>query len=294
MGLSVYSKGENDNWYFGDKAAVNFAGTPVALTNSVMNAYVACGSISDAQGNLLFYTDGINIWDRDHNIMPNGTGLTGKANSTQTLIIGDSVNKDRYYVFSTAAPYNNQSYTAYSVVDMSLGSLGVNFQPLGDVDTSVKNVPVLDNNGNPITTGLNTTPVVNTLIVTTVDGVMFVNVSPFVSANAGFDRFLGIGFKRPANGTDIDSHRFDSSTGSIVYNFPYIGVGSGSSNSFSVEFSNDGTIVYSSYSINSYPYNVVVGVDILAFFLINLGHNFIRCYPKIKILSLVNFKELKM
>ncbi len=143
LGLSANSQGENDNWYFGDKAAVNFTGTPVALTNSAMKAPEACGSVSDAQGNLLFYTDGMTIWDRDHNIMPNGTGLTGTVNSGQVLIIQSIVNTDKYYVFTTADPYNNQSYIAYSLVDMSLGSLVSTGQRLGDVDPAIKNVPVL-------------------------------------------------------------------------------------------------------------------------------------------------------
>lgn len=51
------AQGENDNWYFGDKAAVNFSTSPpTAINNSAMNTYEACGSVSDSDGNLLFYT----------------------------------------------------------------------------------------------------------------------------------------------------------------------------------------------------------------------------------------------
>lgn len=306
LGFYAYPQGENDNWYFGDKAAVNFAGTPVALTNSAMIAPEACGSVSDAQGNLLFYTDGMTIWDSDHNIMPNGTGLSGTVNSAQVLIIGEIGNKDRYYVFTTADSYNNQSYTAYSVVDMTLGGLGSTGQPLGDVDPAIKNVPVLDNNGNPITTGavtavphsngndfwiliptltdllafqfdntgLNTTPVVNTLQNSSINGVMYVKASPFLNTNAGFDTLLAIGFTMPVNGSTVDFHRFDSSMGSIVYNFPYSSVIFGSSNSFSVEFSQDGSIAYCSSSMNAFPNNVIVGVDILAMYLNQAGSGF--------------------
>jgi len=231
--------------------------------------------------------------------MPNGTGLTGTVNSTQTLIIGEIGNKDRYYVFTTADPYNNQSYTAYSVVDMTLGGLGINGQPLGDVDPAIKNIPVLDNTGNLITTGavtavphtngtdfwiliptytdllafqfdtsgFNTMPLINNPLDPNIDGVMFVKASSFINTNANFDTLLGVGFKRPTFGTSVDFYRFDSSTGTIIYNTPHVTIGSGSSNSFSVEFSNDGTIAYSSYAINNYPYNVVIGTDILAAFL---------------------------
>jgi len=326
LGFSAYPQGENDNWYFGDKAAVNFAGTPVALTNSAMSAPEACGSVSDAQGNLLFYTDGMTIWGSDHNIMPNGTGLTGTVNSSQVLIIGEIGNKDRYYVFTTADPYSNQSYTAYSVVDMTLGGFGSTGQPLGDVDPAVKNVPVLDNNGKPITTGavtavphangndfwiliptltdllafqfdsagLNTAPVVNTLQISNIDGVMFVKASPFVNTNAGFDTLLAIGFTMPVNGSTINFHPFDSSTGAMVFNF-HVTVISGASNSFSVEFSHDGSIAYCSSSMNAFPNNVIVGVDILAVFLNqstgSIFHNVISPNQNIELSHLQRAKD---
>jgi len=54
--LLAFSQGENDNWYFGDKAAVNFAGAiPVALTNSAMGAPEACGSVSDATLRAIYF-----------------------------------------------------------------------------------------------------------------------------------------------------------------------------------------------------------------------------------------------
>lgn len=306
LGFSAHSQGENDHWYFGDKAAVNFSGTPVALTNSAMNAPEACGSVSDAQGNLLFYTDGMTIWDREHNIMSNGTGLTGTLKSAQTLIIGEIGNKDRYYVFTTADPFSKNSYTAYSVVDMTLGALGSTGQPLGDVDKVLKNVPVLDNYGKPITTsavtavphangtdywlliptqhdllsflfdgsGISNAAVVNTLQNPNIDGVMFVKASPFVNTNAGFDTLLAIGFTMPINGSTVDFHRFDSSTGAMLYSFPYVTVIFGSSNSFSVEFSQDGSIAYCSSWMNSFPNNVIVGVDILAMYLNQVGSSY--------------------
>jgi len=277
LGLSAYPQGENDNWYFGDKAAVNFAGaTPVALTNSAMSASEACGSVSDAQGNLLFYTDGMTIWDRDHNIMPNGTGLTGTVNSAQLLIIGEIGNKDRYYVFTTADSYNDQSYTAYSVVDMTLGSLGVNGQPLGDVDPAVKNVPVLDNNGNLITTGavtavphangtdfwilipthtdvlafqfdgtgLNTTPVVNNLPYHPIyNKSLYVKASPRLSYPIGFDYIVAVFYGNSLTQVVNGFNGFDNNTGVMLPSF-----GKSFTNNFNyrqtAEFNEDGTIMY--------------------------------------------------
>ncbi|WP_190304057.1 hypothetical protein [Paenimyroides baculatum] len=38
--LLAFSQGENDNWYFGNKAAVNFlTATPTVLTNSQIDTF---------------------------------------------------------------------------------------------------------------------------------------------------------------------------------------------------------------------------------------------------------------
>jgi hypothetical protein len=34
-----------------------------------------CATISNSSGQLLFYTDGITVYNRNHQVMPNGTGL---------------------------------------------------------------------------------------------------------------------------------------------------------------------------------------------------------------------------
>ncbi|SFN79536.1 Por secretion system C-terminal sorting domain-containing protein [Paenimyroides ummariense] len=152
--LLAFSQGENDNWYFGNKAAVNFSGTtPLVLNNSVMNTLEAVGSISDLNGNLLFYTDGLTIWDREHNIMVNGTGLTGDSSSQQLIIVKDPGNLNRYYVFTTALSFPPTSYIAYSIVDMSLGPISLNDGlPLGEVDNLYKNFPIFDSSNNFIQT----------------------------------------------------------------------------------------------------------------------------------------------
>lgn len=99
-----------DNWYFGDHAAITFSsGSPVALTNSAMYALEGCVSYSDAQGNLLFYSNGgphsyqAGVWNRNHVLMPNGdfSNTSGCYSAIQScLVIPDPGNADRYYLFT--------------------------------------------------------------------------------------------------------------------------------------------------------------------------------------------------
>jgi len=136
LGLKGFSQGEYNIWYFGFNAGIDFnGGAPVALTNGALSTSEGSSSISDAAGNLLFYTDGISVWNRNHSVMPNGTGLHGNSSSIQAaLIIKQPGTTDIYYVFTTTN--NATAYgMKYSVVNMTLNG------GLGDVTT--KNIALV-------------------------------------------------------------------------------------------------------------------------------------------------------
>lgn len=148
--LLSFAQGENDNWYFGNNAALNFSSsTPVALSNSNMQALEGCGTVSDASGKLLFYMNGQKIWNRQHQVMPNGTLITQQNDSAQQLaIVKNPANDNQYYVFTTGENAGGSYHISYSIVDMTLGSTGTNGSPLGDVLPGAKDIAVLDNLGN--------------------------------------------------------------------------------------------------------------------------------------------------
>ena len=123
-----------DIWYFGDYAGIDFrSGAPVALTNSAMFQHEGCASISDNFGNLLFYTNGMEIWNANHTLMPNGTGLMGDVSAAQSgVIVPKPGDLNIYYVFTVDAEISTNGLR-YSEVDMALDG------GLGDV-TGTKNV----------------------------------------------------------------------------------------------------------------------------------------------------------
>lgn len=100
--LTAVGQKESFNWYFGRKAGLSFSnGIPTALTDGQMNTGEGCASISDKNGNLLFYTDGITVWNRLHQVMPHGTQLQGHFSSTQSgIIVPQPGNDSIYYVFT--------------------------------------------------------------------------------------------------------------------------------------------------------------------------------------------------
>lgn len=117
---------ETDNWYFGQNASLEFnaAGNPASFQNSAMNAPSGSASISDRQGNLLFYTDGETIWNRLHQVMVNGSGLLGNKLATQPcIIIPKPGSSSLYFVIylqvNPNGPVGQLTSLRYSVVDIS-------------------------------------------------------------------------------------------------------------------------------------------------------------------------------
>jgi gliding motility-associated-like protein len=116
-----------NNWYFYNNAGLNFdTSPPTPLTDGELisgSGYdEGCGSISDEEGNLLFYTNGVTVWNKNHVVMLNGEGLIGDISSTQTgLIVPKPGSHNIYYIFSAnGAGASDPTLLAYSEVDMSL------------------------------------------------------------------------------------------------------------------------------------------------------------------------------
>ena len=113
-------------WYFGSRAGLDFnSGAPTVLTNSAMNASEGTSSIADSEGRLLFYSDGTTVWNKQHQVMSNGTGLLGHTNSAQScLIVQNPGNAHIYYLFTTDAN-GGPNGLRYSTIDMTkAGGLG--------------------------------------------------------------------------------------------------------------------------------------------------------------------------
>ncbi len=135
---AIVAQEQANFWYFGQNAGVSFVtGNPVALEDGALNTWEGCSSISTTTGALRFYTDGITVYDRNHNVMPHGTGLLGDPSSSQSGIIVPHPGDDQlYYIISIddVDPNGGVDGLNYSLVDMGLNGFK------GDVVTSEKNV----------------------------------------------------------------------------------------------------------------------------------------------------------
>lgn len=135
--LTIAQK-QNNNWCFGNKAGISFnSGTPTGFSSDI-NCGEGSATVSNRNtGALLFYTDGVRVWNRTHNIMPNGNGIGNDLLSSSlqgTVIVPFLNDSNKYYVFSLEPESLPDGALFYSVVDMTLNG------GLGDVVATQKKV----------------------------------------------------------------------------------------------------------------------------------------------------------
>ena len=129
----------NYNWIFGQRAGISFdpiksGATPVVITGAVVSQE-GCSSISNEEGNLLFYTDGNTVFTSGNTIMRDGTNLSSSGTSTQSSLIVPRPYTNQYYIFTTDYEGNPNGFE-YSLVDMD--RVG------GDGKIIFKNLPLIE------------------------------------------------------------------------------------------------------------------------------------------------------
>lgn len=122
---TAYAQKEANTWYFGEKAGITFEkGLPQKLDDGQLSTREGCATISDKNGNLLFYTDGIKVWNKNHDIISDTDkeGLLGNPSSTQSGVIVPAPNAShKYYIFAVDEE-GGKNGLSYSVLDMEAGN----------------------------------------------------------------------------------------------------------------------------------------------------------------------------
>jgi gliding motility-associated-like protein len=246
---------EISHWYFNRNMGIDFShGIPVEEHGRIAFTE-ASSSISDKNGNLLFYTDGVTVWNKQHQVMLNGTGLKGASSSTQGAIITQKpCSKKIFYIFTTTSEGGIDGLQ-YSEVDMRLNG------GLGDV-TYLKNVqlttPIAEklcvishSNGKDLWL-VSREPASNRFVsyLITEDGVNISPITSFAGGPIGGFGWDGVGYLKASldgrmiisvnsNSSTVDILNFDTSTGNISdkFSFPFF-------HGYGAEFSPNGKLIY--------------------------------------------------
>jgi gliding motility-associated-like protein len=262
----LYSQKQNNQWRFGFGGALDFNTLPPSFVNGcVIAATEGSASVADRiTGALLFYTDGVTVWNANNQIMPNGTGLLGGvtlSSTTAAVIVPKPGSSNLYYII-TVDEFTSNNGVRYSVVDMTLNG------GLGDIVAGQKNIFLFQTNEErlevvPASDGqsywllthnntnssfysfrINNAGIQNTPVVSTVGSAFQINQG-HIKINKQFNKVaMGIG-----DDSDIELFDFDNATGvlsnPITLNFNLLSI------AYGIEFSPDGKLLYFSdgYSI---------------------------------------------
>ena len=140
--LSANVNAQNELWYFGgwptSGAGIYFNGGSLNARNNetAWNFYESTTVVSDGSGGVLYYSDGLNVYDKTHSIMTGGNGLLGsnepgllRGSSPQGAVsVNAPGNPNRYYLFTTGdckqSLINANNGFRYHVIDMNVGTNG--------------------------------------------------------------------------------------------------------------------------------------------------------------------------
>lgn len=98
---------QTDNWFFYFNGGIKFTDAGVQLNNipagaNNLSAGNSCAVLSDENGELLLYSNGIKVFNKDHENITNGPNLAGDPGAAQSsLIIQNPVVSQMLYVFTT-------------------------------------------------------------------------------------------------------------------------------------------------------------------------------------------------
>jgi gliding motility-associated-like protein len=249
---------QNNQWRFGVGGALDFntlppsfvAGCPISTTEG-------SASVADRiTGALLFYTDGVTVWNANNQVMPNGTGLLGgvtQLSSTTAAVIVPKPGSSNLFFIVTVDEIPCINGVRYSVVDMTLNG------GLGDIVVGQKNIFLMQTTSEKLevvpacdglslwliacssnnefvsfridNTGIQTTPVIGAV---------------FQNGFAGHNK-INRQFNKIAVGccTQMEVFDFDNATG-IVSNPIVWNANLPSGLTWGIEFSPDGKVLYTS------------------------------------------------
>lgn len=126
--LHAFGQKEYNVWYFGNKAGITFnTNPPSALLDGKLSSYESSSGICDEHGNLMFYTNGDTVWNKNHLYMKGGMApiYYNHMSSIQgSIVIKKPDSKSQYYIFCSASQESVSlgvnTHVRYWLIDMDL------------------------------------------------------------------------------------------------------------------------------------------------------------------------------
>lgn len=326
LSIEVWAQKENNVWAFCSTRftitdtdpgiGIDFNTVPPHIISTSIQASEGTASICDPlTGKLLFYSDGVNIWNADHIVMPNGSGILGgpKTSAQQGVVITPIYGHPQQFYLFTVDERETKTYKLrYSLVDMSLNG------GKGDVVADKKNIQFGENmseriavasgkDGLWLVTHNRDTP---TFYSYKID-CSYLHTTPIKSTIPGLPSFsdndyYGLGpiiFSTDYNtivtfefGLCLLS--FDTTTG-IISNYRALGTTFPAEGLYCLEFSQDNSKIYvqgSNGYLSQYDLNLLPSLSAVksSKYIVDSSAGYFRRGPDNKIYYFVNNKDIEM
>ena len=105
-------------WFLGNGNGVDFSKTPPEIMETAPDNNDRYATISDLDGNLVFYCHHNTVWNADRRVMENGTGLEGSI-WEETIILPRPDSESQYYIFQVSqANKTSNTRVIYALIDV--------------------------------------------------------------------------------------------------------------------------------------------------------------------------------
>src|SRR5690606_23340274 len=97
-------------WYFGNAGGIDFGTSGSTATAFTGVGFSEEGStvVSNTAGELQFWSNGQQVYNRNGSVMPNGNGLTGNSSATQTVASFPAIGQPGvFFVVTTSGTEGN-------------------------------------------------------------------------------------------------------------------------------------------------------------------------------------------
>ena len=120
----IFSQKENNNWMIQENLGISFNTDPVTILSESAIGISVEGktTVSNSNGELLFYSDGEKVWNRQHEVCSTCDNLNGNRSTAQGVYVITVPNFESLYYIITLDHNASQGNLWYSTFDLNQNS----------------------------------------------------------------------------------------------------------------------------------------------------------------------------
>lgn len=107
-------------WQFGYNIGIDFHACQPDVITGGNQGFEGCSAVSGPSGDLLFYTNGQKVWNRNHVQMPNGVlPIANSGSLSQVIIVQQPASANLFHIVTTTVQGTAAGHLRSHIVDMS-------------------------------------------------------------------------------------------------------------------------------------------------------------------------------